>query len=140
MQHVEAGLVGGIPGALDLHAAEGSHGNGAVGITTPWAAPVLQLQQLARSFLDEGLDRVLVGEPVSATDGVVAVMVVAVAGLDHCSGSALGRDGMRSHRIDLRDDTDGQVGIFLADGDRGSQAGTASPDDENVVTEAGTVG
>ncbi len=140
MQHVEAGLVGGVPGALDLHAAEGSHGDGAVRVAAPGATPVFQLQQFARCFLDEGLDCILIGEPVGATDGVVTMVVVAVAGLDHRGGSAFSGDGMRAHRVDLGDDTDRQVGIFFADGDGCAQTSTASSNDENVMAETGAVG
>ena len=78
VEHVEAGLVGGEPGARLLHAAEGPHGDVAVGLAAPGAAPVLQLDQLLRRFLDESLDGVLIAQPVAAGDGVVGVLVEAV--------------------------------------------------------------
>ena len=55
VQHVEAGLVGGEPGALDLHAAEGAHVDVAVRRTAPRAAPVFELGQLARRLFDDDL-------------------------------------------------------------------------------------
>ena len=78
VQHVEAGLVGGEPGAHLLHAAERPDRDVPVGLPAPRAAPVLELQELARRLLDEGLDGVLVAEPVAARDGVVDVLLVAV--------------------------------------------------------------
>ena len=51
VQHVEAGLVGGEPGAHLLHAAEGADRDLAVGLPAPRAAPVLELQQLARRLV-----------------------------------------------------------------------------------------
>ena len=81
VQHVEAGLVGGEPRALDLHAPEGTHGHVAVGLPAPGTAPVLEPQHLLGGLLHEGLHRVLVAEPVAAGDGVVGVRVQAVAAL-----------------------------------------------------------
>ena len=78
VEHVEAGLVGGEPRAHLLHAAERAHGDAAVGLAAPRAAPVLQPEQLLGRFLDERLDRVLIGQPVAAGDGVVGVLVEAV--------------------------------------------------------------
>ena len=72
VQHVEAGLVGREPGALLLHAAERTDRDVAVRLPAPGAAPVLELQQLAGSLVDERLDGVLVAEPVAARDRVVA--------------------------------------------------------------------
>ena len=45
VQHVEAGLVGGKPGALFLHAAERPHRHVSVGLATPGTAPMLQPHQ-----------------------------------------------------------------------------------------------
>ena len=66
MQHVEAGLVRGEPGALLLHPAERADRDLAVRLPAPRAAPVLELEQLARRLVHERLDRVLVAEPVAA--------------------------------------------------------------------------
>ena len=41
---------------------------------------MLELQQLLGRLVDEGLDRVLVAQPVAAGDGVVGVLVEAVVG------------------------------------------------------------
>ena len=75
VQHVEAGLVRGEPGAHLLHAAERADRDVPVRLPAPRAAPVLELEQLARSLVDERLDRVLVAEPVAAGDGVVDVLL-----------------------------------------------------------------
>src|SRR5713101_458944 len=43
MEHVEAGLVGGVQRPVHGHAAEGADADATVGIPAPRAAPVLQL-------------------------------------------------------------------------------------------------
>ncbi len=63
----------------------------AVWLAAPRAAPVLQLHQLLRRFVDEELDRVLVGQPVAAGDRVVEMLVEAVVRLDHAGRAALRR-------------------------------------------------
>ena len=88
MQHVEAGLVRSEPGAHVLHAAEGAYGDPPVWLTAPRTAPVLELQQFARSFLHKRLHRVLVSEPVAPGDGVVGVFIQSVVLGEHASGPA----------------------------------------------------
>jgi hypothetical protein len=113
VQHVEAGLVRGKPGAHVLHTAEGAHGDPPVGFTAPRTPPVLQLQQLARSLLHKRLDRVLVTEPVAARDGVVGVLIEGVAFGDRAGCAALGGHRVAAHRIDLRDHGHAETGIRL---------------------------
>ena len=64
MQQVEPDLVGGKPGALDLHAAKRPHSDTAVRVPTPRAPPVLELDQLVGSLADERLHDILIGQPV----------------------------------------------------------------------------
>ena len=71
VQDVEATLVGRVPGALFLHAAERPHGHRAVVFAAPGAAPMLQLHQFARRLADEVFDHFLVAQPVATADGVV---------------------------------------------------------------------
>ena len=133
MQHVEAGLVRGKPRAHLLHAAERADGDAPVGLAAPRAAPVLESQQLLRGLLDEGLDGVLIAEPVAAGDGVVGVLVQAVVGGNHARGAAFGRDGVAAHRIDLHTTSHAEPGVGLGDGDRGAQTGPAASDEHDVV-------
>ena len=70
VQHVEAGLVGGKPRAHLFHAAERAHADAAVRLAAPGTAPVLQPKQLLGRFVDEGLHRVLIAQPIAARDGV----------------------------------------------------------------------
>ena len=84
----------------------GPHGDVPVGLAAPGTAPVLQAQQLLGRFLDEGLDRVLIAQPVAAGDGVVGVLVEAVVGRIDAGGAALGRDRVAAHRVHLGDDRD----------------------------------
>ena len=53
VEHVEADLVGRVPGALGRHAAERARRDGPVLVATPRAAPVFEQRQLPRRLLDE---------------------------------------------------------------------------------------
>jgi hypothetical protein len=132
VQHVEAGLVGGEPCALDLHAAEGAHVHAAVGRAAPWAAPVLHLHHLLVRLRDEVLDDVLLAEPVAAGHRVVEVRLKAVVGLCHRRRAALGGHGVAAHRVDLGDERDGQCRVVLGRRDGRAQAAAARPDDCDV--------
>jgi hypothetical protein len=89
VEHVEAGLVGGEPRALDLHAAEGAHVGAAVGRAAPRAAPMLHLHHLFVRLADEVLDHVLLAQPVAAGHGVMEVRLQAVVRLRHGSGATV---------------------------------------------------
>ena len=135
MQHVEAGLVGGEPGALDLHAAEGAHVGVAVRLAAPRAAPVLHLHHLLVRVGDEVLDHVLLAQPVAAGDGVVEMMFQAVVRLRHRGRAAFRRHRVAAHRIDLGDERDGQRRIRFGNRDRGAQARAAGADDRDIGLE-----
>ena len=133
VEQVEAGLVGGEPRPLDLHPAEGAHGDVAVRLPAPGAAPVLEPQHLLRRLPHEGLHRVLVAEPVPSGDGVVGVLVEAVRRLDHGGGAALRGDGVAPHGIHLGDHGDAEPRMRLGHRDGRAQAGPAAPDHEHVA-------
>jgi hypothetical protein len=135
VEQMEPRLVGGEPGPLDLHPAEGAHRDVAVRLAAPGAAPVLEPEHLLGRLADEGLHRVLVAEPVAAGHGVVGVLVQAVLGLDDGGGASLGRDRVAAHGIDLGDDADAQPRIGLGHGDRRAQARSATAHDEHVAAE-----
>jgi hypothetical protein len=132
VQHVEAGLVGGEPGALDLHAAEGAHIDMAVRRPAPRATPVLELGQLLRAVGDEVLDHILLAQPVAAVHGIVEVILEAVGRLLHARRPAFGGDGVAAHRIDLRHQRDLQRRIRLGDGDCRPQACAAAAHDHHI--------
>jgi hypothetical protein len=132
VQDMEARLVGGEPGALLLHATEGSHRDRTVGLAIPGAAPVLELEQLLGCFVDEVFDAVLVGEPVAATHGVVEVQVETVVRLDHAGRAALGGAGVAAHRIDLGDKGDAQRRFGFGEGDGGTQTGATCTYDYHI--------
>jgi hypothetical protein len=112
--------------------AERPHGDMAVGLAAPRASPVLHAEQFLRRFTDERLDRVLVGEPVAAGDGVVAVLVQAVVRCDDARGAPFRRHGMPPHRIDLRHHGDAQSGRRFGDGDRGAEPGAVAADEHDI--------
>ena len=118
----------------------GTDGDAAVGFAAPRTAPVLEAQELLGRFLHEGLDRILIAEPVAARDGVVGVLVEAVVGRDGAGGAALGGDGVAAHRVDLGDDGDTQPGIGLGDGDRGAQARAAAAHEHDVMRRGHVLG
>ena len=57
----------------------------------------------------------------------------AIVGLDDPRRAALGRNRVATHRIDLRDHGDRQVGILLADSDGRPQTSTAPAQDYDIV-------
>ena len=103
---MEAGLIGGKPGALDLHPAEGPHGDMAVRIPAPGTAPMFQLDHLGGSLFHKGFDGILVGQPVGSCDGILGMFIETIVRLDHGSGPALGRYRVATHRVDFGDDAD----------------------------------
>ena len=133
VKHVEPGLVGGEAGAPRGHAAKRPHGDLAVGVTAPWAAPVLHLDYLDGRLAHEGLDHVLVGEIVGAFDGVEGMGLVAVLGAEHGRGSAFGRYGVTAHRVDLRDHPYSQSRVGVDHGYRRPDAGQPAADHQDVV-------
>ena len=93
---------------------------------------MLHLHELARSLVDEQLDRVLIAQPVAARDGVVEMVVEAVVVLDHPGSAAFGGDRVAAHRVDLREQRDPQRRIRLDRRDRSAHAGAASADNDDV--------
>jgi uncharacterized protein YheU (UPF0270 family) len=132
VQDVEAGLVGGEPGTLLLHAAKRTHRDRAVGLAVPGATPVLKLQQFLGGFVDEVLDAVLVGKPVAPANGVVEVEVEAVVRLDHPGGATLGGAGVAAHRIDLGDQRNAQIRGRFGESNRGAQACAPCAHDHDI--------
>ncbi len=133
VQHVEAGLVGGEPRAHLLHSAERTNGDTAVGQAAPGASPMLEPQQFVGHFVDEGLDHVLVAEPIAARDGVVDVLLDGVVVTDYAGGAAFGRDRVAAHRVNLRDHRDIELRIGFGDSDSGAESGAAATDQQNIV-------
>ncbi len=132
VQHVEAGLVGSEPGALDLHAAEGAHVHMAVGLAAPGAAPVLQLHHLFGAMRHEILDHILLAEPVAAAHGVVEMVVELVVRTCHGGRTAFCRHRVAAHGVDLGDERDPERGVGLGHGDGRTQARTARPYDRDI--------
>ena len=101
VQHMEAGLVGSKPRALDLHAAESTHIDVTIRLAAPGAAPMFHLNHLLGAMGNEIVDDVLVAQPVAAGHGIVEMMFQAVVRLHHAGRSPFRRHGVAAHRIDL---------------------------------------
>ena len=101
MQHVEAALVGGEPGARNFHPAETAHVGATIGQARPRAAPVLHLDHFFRGVFDEILHHVLLAQPVAAGDGVVKVIFQRVIFAHHPGRAAFRRNRMATHRINF---------------------------------------
>ncbi len=86
MQHVEAGFVGGKPGAFDFHATEAPDVDAAVGAAAPWASPLLQLGHFRRAVMNKIVDDILLAQPVASRDGVVKMVLKAIVILGNGCG------------------------------------------------------
>ena len=134
VEHVEAGLVRGEPGAHLFHAAERPHRDVPVRFAAPGAAPALEPEQFPGGFGDERLDGLLVAQPVPAGDGVVGMLLEAVGSPDDSGRPALGRHRVAAHRVDLRDDRHAQPRVSLRDGDGGAQSGPTAAYHQDVIS------
>src|SRR5262245_12947615 len=126
---METGLVGGKPGPLDLHPTKRAHRDTAVGLAAPGTAPVLQLDELGRSFFHEELNCILVSHPVGTGDSVVDVLFEAVVLLNDRSRTTLGGHGVAPHRVDLGHDRDVELWVrFCCSDGRAEPCPSASYD------------
>src|SRR5262249_39557687 len=75
----------------------------------------------------------LITQPVSARNRVVGMLVERVAGLDDTRSASLGGNRMAPHRVNLRNHRYIEFWIEFGDSYRGSEARTATSDQENVV-------
>ena len=132
VQDVEAGLVGGEPGAGDLHPAETANVGLAVRFAAPGATPVLQLDHLVGGVVDEVFDYVLLTQPVTTGDGVVEVVFEGVVITDDACGATFGGHCVAAHRIDLGNQGDFQLRVGFCNGDCGTQATATGTDDGNI--------
>ncbi len=96
-------------------------------------SPVLELVDVAGRLAAEDLDRVLVAEVVGALDRVEGVDLGVVLGCvsERRVDAALGRAGVASRRVELRDD--GDIGARVVGCDRCAHAGAAGPDHDDIV-------
>jgi hypothetical protein len=135
VQHVEAGLVGREPGALDLHAAKRAHVDVTVVLAVPGAAPVLELHHLLGAMGHEVVDDVLLAEPVAAGHRIVEMILPTVVGQRDRRGAAFGRHGVAAHRINLGDERNPKRGIGLRRCDRRAQTCATRTNDRDVRVE-----
>jgi len=133
VQNVEADLVGGEPGALGGHAAEGAGGHRAVVVAAPRAAPVFQPHQFLRRALHEILNHGLVAEKVRALHGVVGVGLEAVVRPRHRRRAAFGRDRVAAHGIHLRHQRHAQLRIGLCNRNGRAQTRRAAAHNYDVI-------
>ncbi len=132
VQHVKAGLVGGEPGPLDLHATESTHVDMAIRRPAPRTSPVLQLGQFFRAVRHKVVDDILLAQPVPAMNGVVEVILQTVGRLLDTGRAAFGSHRVAAHRINFRNQRDLQPRIRLCDGDCRPQACAAAAHDYHI--------
>jgi hypothetical protein len=131
-EHV-TGDVGGVGRARLAGCAERALRDAAVLGAREDRPPVLELVDVVRRLGAEDLDRVLVTQVVGALDGVEGVLLGIVLrgipkrGID----PALGRAGVASHRVDLRDER--HIGARIMRLDGRAHPGATGPDHEHVV-------
>ena len=101
VQHVEAGLIGGKPGAFDFHATEAADVDAAVRTAAPRASPLLQLGHFRRAVMNEVVNDILFAKPVAPCDRVVEMVFKAVVILRDGGGSSFCGDRVAAHRIDF---------------------------------------
>ena len=97
---------------------------------------MFQLGHLGRRFVHEQFDRVLIGQPVTAADGVSKMIFEAVVALDDCRGTAFSCHRMAAHRVDLAYQRNAEAGVDFGDGDGRPQPRTTSTDNHHVVSYA----
>lgn len=89
VQHMEAGLIGGEPGALDFHAAEATYVDATIRATAPWASPQFQLGHFGWAVVDEIIHDILLTQPVATRYCIVKVIFEAVMILRDSGGALL---------------------------------------------------
>lgn len=87
VQHMEAGLIGGEPGALDFHAAEATYVDATIRATAPWASPQFQLGHFGWAVVDEIIHDILLTQPVATRYCIVKVIFEAVMILRDSGGA-----------------------------------------------------
>jgi hypothetical protein len=95
---------------------------------------MLEAEQLLRRFLHEGLDGILIAEPVAASNRVERVFVEAVVGSYRTCRTPLGGDRVAPHRVHLGHDGDVESWIEFGDRDSGAQTGAAAAYQHNVMS------
>ena len=101
MQHVEAGFIGGKPGAFNLHTAEAANVDATVWPTAPRTAPLFELGHFGWAMMDEVIDDILLAKPVAAGDGVVKMVFEAIMVLCDGGGATFCGHRVAAHRINF---------------------------------------
>lgn len=101
VQHVEAGFIGGEPGAFDLHPAEAANVDAAVRTTAPRTSPLFKLGHLRRTMVYKVVNDILLAKPVAPCNRVVEMVFEAVMILRNGGGSSFCGNRMAAHRIDF---------------------------------------
>ncbi len=101
VQHVEAGLIGGEPGAFDLHATEAADVDAAVRTAAPRASPLFQLGHFRWAMVNEIINDILLAKPVAPCNRVVEMVFEAVMILRDGGGSSFCCHRVAAHRIDF---------------------------------------
>ena len=77
----------------------------------------------------------LVAMPVRSGNRVIGVIVETVIVFDDCGRATFCGNGVTSHRVDLGDHGETELGVGFRDGDRCAQTSAATANDEHIVGE-----
>ena len=91
--------------------------------------------QFFGGFFDKCLDHILIGQKITALNGVESVQVetVFLVVSNHAGRSALCRNRVAAHGVDLGDKTDADALIGLDGGDRRTQARATAAYDQYIM-------
>ena len=98
---MEAGLIGGKPGAFNFHSAEATNVDAAVRTAAPRAAPLFKLGHLRWTVMYKVVNDILFAKPVAPCNRVVEMVFEAVMILRNGGGSSFCGNRVAAHRIDF---------------------------------------
>lgn len=101
VQHVEAGFIGGEPGAFNLHTAKAANVDAAVRAAAPRTSPLFKLGHFRGTMMHKVVNDILFAKPVAPCNRVVEMVFKAVMILRNGGGSSFCCHCVTTHWIDF---------------------------------------
>ena len=101
MQHVEAGFIGGEPGAFNLHSAKAANVDAAVRTAAPRTSPLFKLGHFRWTMMHKVVNDILFAKPVAPCNRVVEMVFKAVMILRNGGGPSFCCHCVTTHWIDF---------------------------------------